>query len=233
MKKKQESKAPAWTCDHCRKNFLRESTMARHLCESKRRWDERDRPSNRIGFLAWQLFYSQYQPHRSEKTYRDFVTSNYWIGFVKWGIYCVDADVLMPLAFARWLLKAKISLDNWTSDTIYGQYLIEYLLNEDPIDAIHRGVRTMADIADDQNIRIGDVLRLYNTNRLCYLITKGKISPWLLYTTDSGLQFLGKLNEDQQRVIMDYINPDAWAIKIHKNSERVEEIKKILGEGGL
>lgn len=207
--------------------------MATHLCETKRRWDDRDRPANRVAYLAWQLFYGQYQPHRQEKTYRDFITSAYWIGFVKWGNYCVDADVLMPLNYARWLLKGKIPLDNWSSDLIYTQYLVEYILIEDPLDAIHRTVKTLADIADDQNIRLSDVLRLYNANRLCYLITKGKISPWLLYTTEIGRQFLADLNGDQQRLIMDYINPDSWAIKIHKNDDKVAEIKEILSQGGL
>lgn len=183
--------------------------------------------------MAWQMFYRQYQPHRKEKTYSDFVTSNYWNGFVKYGTYCVDVDALSPGDYVIWLLKSKIPLDNWASDRIYTQFLIEYLLLEDPMTGIHRSVRTLADIADRENIRITDVLRLYNANSLCYLITKGKISPWLLYNTDSGRQFLASLNQDQQSMIMDYINPDAWSIKIYRNSESATEIKNLLSGAGI
>lgn len=234
MKKQRETNVDKpWSCDHCGRGFARESTIKTHLCEQKRRWDDRNKPGNRIAFISWQLFYKQYQPHREEKTYSDFVVSNYWNGFVKYGNYCVDVDVLFPNVYVTWLLKSKIPLDNWTSDRVYTQYLVEYLLIENPIDAVHRSIKTMADIADQENIRITDVLRLYNSNKLCYLITKGKISPWLLYNIDSGRQFLSSLNQDQQYMIMDYINPDAWSIKIHKSSAEIAEIKDLLGKCGL
>ena len=60
------------------------------------------------------------------------------------------------------------------------------------------------------------------------MITNGKISPWLLYQTDSGLKFLDNIDETQQKIIIDYIDPEKWAIKFKRNPEIVTKIKEEL-----
>jgi hypothetical protein len=124
-----------------------------------------------------------------------------------------------------------VSIDTWTKDTNYTKFLIEFLRNEDPFDAIYRSIETTMDIAKNENIQHYDVFRYSNSNRLCLLITNGKISPWILYHSDSGKQFLDNLNETQVKMIIDYINPELWAIKFLKNDDFVKDIKDLLRLG--
>ena len=55
-------------CDFCNREFLRESTMAKHLCENKQRWMNKDMQGNRIGFQSWLQFYKKNTSTKKNKT---------------------------------------------------------------------------------------------------------------------------------------------------------------------
>jgi hypothetical protein len=206
--------------------------MIKHLCESKRRWQDKDLPGNRIGFQSWVEFYKKNTTSKKPKTYVDFVKSAYYIAFVKFGHYCIGIKCINVNRYANWLLKNQIKIDSWCSDTNYNKFLIQFLKEEDALDAIARSIETTIDLAKEENIQSKDYIRYGNRNRVCHLITNGKISPWLLYQSESGVDFLGNLDEGQQRLIMDYINPEQWAIKFNRNTEMVVQVKELLNQAG-
>lgn len=220
-------------CDHCKKTFVKPGSLLKHLCEPKRRWMDKDKPGNRIAYLSWSKFYAQYQPRGKKKEYVDFISSAYYGGFIKYGNYCVDVGVVSPLHYVDWLLKEKVSLDGWASDRQYGKYLVEYIRLEDSMDAVKRSVETLLKLAETDNLQIGDVLRYTNSNKICHQITAGRLSPWLLFNSDGGRQFLSTLNQGQTEMVFEYINPDLWNIKFMRNKQDVEIVQQVLREAGL
>jgi hypothetical protein len=87
-------------------------------------------------------------------------------------------------------------------------------------------------ISTDSGIETKDCLRYANRNKLAYAVTTGKISPWMLYQSESGVKFLEELDESQQKMIIDYINPEQWAIKFRRNNEMVTQVKELLNAAG-
>ena len=233
MKETAEIDTPMkFGCEFCKREFARESTVLKHICEYKHRWIERDKQGNRIGFQAWLQFYKKNSAGKKNKTYEEFIKSAYYTAFVKFGSYCVNISAINISRFADWLLKNQIKIDGWCSDTVYTKYLIEYLRHEDPLDAIHRSVETTIELASTEGIKPHHLLLYGNTNKICYAITTGKISPWMLYHSASGIRFLDTLNSEHAKMIMDYINPEQWALKFHRESENVRTVKEILHSGG-
>jgi hypothetical protein len=206
--------------------------MIKHLCENKRRWQDKDQPGNRIGFQSWLNFYTKNTGTKKKKTYTDFTKSAYYIAFVKFGHYCVDLKCINVTRYADWLLKNQIKIDSWCSDKNYTSFLIEYLRTEDHMDAIARSIETTIDMSKEAGIATKDCLRYANKNRIAYAITTGKISPWMLYQSESGVKFLEELDESQQKMIIDYINPEQWAIKFRRNTEMVTQVKELLNQAG-
>jgi hypothetical protein len=206
--------------------------MIKHLCENKRRWQDKDQPGNRIGFQSWLNFYTKNTGTKKKKTYTDFTKSAYYIAFVKFGHYCVDLKCINVTRYADWLLKNQIKIDSWCSDKNYTSFLIEYLRTEDHMDAIARSIETTIDMSKEAGIATKDCLRYANKNRIAYAITTGKISPWMLYQSESGVKFLEELDESQQKMIIDYINPEQWAIKFRRNNEMVTQVKELLNQAG-
>lgn len=218
-------------CEFCEREFLRESTVLKHLCETKRRWTDRDKHGNRIGYSCWVQFLNK-TSNKKKKEYMDFAKSAYYTAFVKFGNYCVDAQVLNVGRYVDWLLKNQISIDTWNRDSVYTKFIIDHLKNEDPLDAIARSIETTVLLAQDDKIQTKDVFRYGNRNKICYEITKGKISPWMLFHSESGLHFIENLDNTQQKMILDYINPEQWAIKFNKSKNMISEVKELLRVGG-
>ena len=228
----EETSKHKFRCEFCNGQFVRESTLMTHMCESKRRWLQKDMQGNRIGFQAWIQFYKKNSASKKQKTYEEFIKSAYYTAFVKFGNYCVQINAINISRYADWLLKNQISIDTWTKDTNYTKFLIEYLRVEDPLDAIARSIQSTIDLAQTEQLQSKDYLRYGNVNKICYEITKGKISPWILYQSDSGLKFLDTLNESHIAMIIDYINPELWKIKFNREPENVKQVKELLNAGG-
>jgi hypothetical protein len=232
-KKTEATEKNTFGCDFCGRTFLRETTISKHICEYKQRHLNKDLPGNRIGFQAYIQFYNKNTNTKKTRTYQEFIKSAYYIAFVKFGMYCVEANVLNVSRYVDYLLKNQIKIDSWNTDSNYTKFLIHYLRDEDHLDAISRTVEAIAELAETNNIQIKDVLRYCNANRICYLISIGKISPWVLYQSDSGKKFLDGLDETQVKIIIDYINPEQWAIKFKRFSDKVKEVKELLSAAGF
>lgn len=228
MSKNQESKLDENHCEHCGRTFIRNSTLLKHICEQKRRWLEKDKPTNRIAYSSWREFYKQYHPNKKKLEYTDFISSAYYAAFVKFGIYCTDVKVVNPIGYSSYLLRNQISVDNWASDKHYTKYLVEYIRSENAMDAIKRSIDSMLTMAEQENIQLPDFFKYVSQNKICQMITAGQISPWVLYQSASGLEFLSRLNDDQTNLIFQYIDPEKWNIKFKREPDTIAEVKELL-----
>lgn len=217
-------------CEHCNRVFHRENTLLKHMCEQKRRWLDRDRPGNRIAHAAWQQYYRTCHPNKRTLEYADFQHNPYYLAFAKFGNYCVDVRVINPCAYVSWLVRNRTAIDSWASDRTYTKYLIEYMRVEDSMEAVHRTMDALLTLANEQNIALRDIFRYANANRLCNMITVGQISPWVLYNSQAGRDFLSSLNADQTALVLDYIDPERWQLKLFRSSDEVKQVKQLLDE---
>lgn len=219
-------------CQYCNKDFAKESTLAVHLCEQKRRRQERSERGVELGFQAYVRFYEMTQGSAKYKTFDDFADSPYYRAFVKFGRYCVNTRVVNPKQFLEWLLKNNKKLDKWASDTLYTEFLMFYLAVENVNDALARSVEQSINWEESTGHPARDMLRYGNANALCYDITAGRISPWVIYNCDSGIEFLNQLSAEQVAIIWPYINSDIWQKKFHDYPADQEYVKDILAKAG-
>ena len=93
-----------YKCRYCEKEFRKESSLAVHLCEAKRRWQQEREVGVQLGLKAYLRFYEITQGSAKLKSYVDFVKSPYYQAFVKWGRHMVAIRGVNPAAFLEWLL---------------------------------------------------------------------------------------------------------------------------------
>ncbi len=58
---------PKFKCEFCAGEYLRESTLLTHMCESKRRWMNKDLQGNRIAYQAFVQFYKKNSASKKAK----------------------------------------------------------------------------------------------------------------------------------------------------------------------
>ena len=202
-----------YECRYCHKGFVKETSLAVHMCEPKRRFQEQNEAGVRMGFNAYLKFYEITQGSAQLKTFEDFASSPYYRAFVKFGRYCIDTRAVNPARFVEWLLKHNKKIDHWARDTMYTEYLTGYLPVENVNDALTRAMEYGIAWSEESGHPAEDCLRYGNTNAVAYAVTAGRISPWILYNCDSGQKFLSELDATQIAMIWPYIDSEIWMKK--------------------
>lgn len=225
----------SYKCRYCEKDFRKESTLTAHLCEQKRRWQQEKETGVQFGLRAYLQFYETTQGSAKLKSYEDFVNSPYYRAFVRYGRYLVDIRAINSVSFTAWLLRNNKKLDNWTKDSYYEEWLHEYVRKESPQDALERALREMEEYANGGSglASFSHYFRYGNTNRICHHITTGRVSPWIVYNCDSGIEWLANLREEHVVLVMPWIDPDVWNRQFRDYPADVEWCKHILKQAGL
>jgi hypothetical protein len=221
-----------YTCQFCKKDFVKETSLTVHSCEPRRRRQERSERGVELGFQAYIKFYEMTQGSAKLKTYDDFCSSPYYKAFVKFGRYCVSIRAINPARFMEWVLKQNKKIDHWCSDTVYTEYLAFYLRVENVDDALARAMEFGIDWSEKTGNPPHDCLRYGGTNAMVYAVTAGRISPWIIFNSESGQHFLSELNQEQIALVYPYIDVDHWQKRFQDYPADQEYAKDILKQAG-
>lgn len=219
-------------CDLCHKEFSRDTSLAVHMCEPKRRQQARGERGVQIAFQAFLKFYEQAQGSSRLKSESDFEQSPYYRAFVKWGRYSVNVQAINPERWLEWLLSNNKKIDRWATDSCYDEYLLWYLLQEPATDAVSRGIEFSIDWAEKNQANACDLLRYGNPNRVLHCINTGRISAWILYNCESGQEFLAQLDQHSIEIIWPYIDSDRWQSKFKNFLADQAYCQEILTKAG-
>jgi len=211
---------------------MKESSLAVHSCEPRRRRMEKDEAGVRLGFHSYIKFYELTQGSAKLKTYDDFCDSPYYKAFVKFGRYCVDVKAINPARFTEWVLKQNKKIDHWCKDTVYTEYLTDYLRVENINDSLARAMEFGIDWSEKSGNPAEDCLRYGNTNAMVYAVTAGRISPWIIYNSESGQKFLSELDPTQIAMVWPYIDADFWMKKFKDYPADQQYARDILEKAG-
>jgi hypothetical protein len=221
-----------YTCQYCHKDFVKETSLAVHSCEPRRRRQEKDEAGVRLGFQAYIKFYELTQGSAKLKTFDDFADSPYYRAFVKFGRHCVAIRAVNPARFTEWLLKHNKKIDHWARDQVYGEYLSDYLRLENVNDSLARAIEFSLDWAENSGHPAEDCLRYGNSNAMVYAVSTGRISAWIIYNCESGQKFLSELDPSQIAMVWPYIDADFWQRKFKDYPADQEYAKEILKKAG-
>tara|TARA_B100002019_G_scaffold293271_1_gene319782 strand:+ start:1265 stop:1999 length:735 start_codon:yes stop_codon:yes gene_type:complete len=222
-----------FVCKYCGKSYRKESTLAAHLCEPKRRAQQENEAGVKLGMTAYLRFYELSQGSAKFKTYADFCESPYYNAFVKFGRHMVNIRAINTTKFIDWVIKSNKKLDHWCKDAVYQEYLFDHIRREATQDALERSIKTMERWAEDKESVFNHYFNYVSSNLLVQHVTTGRISPWVIFNCDSGVQALDKLSTEQIEMIFPYIDPDFWKRKFVDFFADTEWVKAILKEAGL
>lgn len=221
-----------YECEHCEKSFKKESTLAHHVCEPKRRWQDRNSLAVQLALEAYRRFYRHCQPSQKDKDWKHFASSSYYTAFVRFGRYMLEVKCVNTTAFIDYVIQKNVKLDQWAKDSVYEQFLISWSRTENPWDAIKRSLITAAEWAEQQESRTQDYFRYAASSKVLLDLDRGRISPWLVFCCDTGIEWVSNLTPDQLKIVNKWIEPDVWLGKINQN-EHSKEIRSVLKEAGL
>ncbi len=221
-----------YRCKYCDKSFQRESTLAVHVCEQKKRFQEEKETGVQLGLQAWLRFFEITQGSARLKTFDDFARSSYYRAFVKFGRHIQAIRAVNPSRFTDWVIRQNKKLDHWCHEKVYAEYLAQYVREEHVDDALARALEESIKWEEETGTPAKDYLRYGNINRVCHAIVGGRITAWVLFNCDSGNEFLSNLNPEQISIVYPWVDADFWSKKFRDYPADQEYVKEMLAKVG-
>jgi len=220
-------------CEYCSKEFVKEKTLAVHVCEQKRRHMSKNERHVQAGLLTFQKFYEFAQKGSAPKTFDDFASSSFYNAMVKFGSFLVNTAPIYPERFIDFVVRSGVKLDHWCRDELYDTYISELIKIEPADGAIQRTVKTMMDWGDSNNAPWEHYFQYVNLNRATHDIKEGLISPWMVLNSKSGKEMLKRMNDEQLDIVGPIIDPNYWSRRFKSLPADVELVKDVIKEAKI
>ena len=175
MTKQLKTSSESNTCKWCGKTFMSERTLAAHMCIKKRRWADKDLTHTRLGYRVFQKFYEMNTTAKNPKTQEEFIQSQYYEGFVKFGRSCLTNEYLQPDQFAEWLIKTGKKLKDWSKDSLYDEFLLTYVKKEPGMKALERNIIYLDTWANENGTQWQEYFKEVSTPRAVHDIRSAKM----------------------------------------------------------
>lgn len=216
-------------CEYCKQTFKRENTAAVHMCKKKRRALAKGDKQVMAGYNAYNIWYKIAMGAKQNKTYEQFAASNYYSSFVKFGGYIKSVRAIDPERYVEWLTVNRIKLSDWCKDSTYNNYLIERSKSESADRAMERFVLLADKWAKDNDQHWQDYWTAASPSEIVYHISMGKISPWILYSSDKAQTFLDGLPGEMLQEVAKTLDTSYWIRKTKMYPADVEFIRNTIG----
>lgn len=222
-----------YACQYCKKKFAQEKTLTVHVCEKKRRHMHKDEKHVQMGYATYNRFFQLSQQIKGSKTYDEFVNSQYYNAFVKFGSFLSNVNPLYPDKYIDYIIKSGIKLDHWCREENYYKYVLDLIFRESAETALERSIKTMMDWAKDNNSDWSHYFKYVSPNKVVHDIRDGKMSPWLFLNCETGKRMLQSFNDEQLLLIEHVIEPKQWIKKFATLPADVELVREIVNKGNL
>ena len=220
-------------CKFCKKSFKSEKTLVAHMCVKKRRNADKDTVGSRLGFRVFQRFYELYTNSKKPKTFDEFIHSKFYMDFVKFGRHIVAINPIDADKFVDYVLKNGIKMRDWTKDSTYETFLEEFVKKEPAQRATERTIIEMESWASENSNSFNNYFSEVGTIEAVYMIRSGRISPWVLYLSESSEKLMSSMTSEQLKMIERTADPDKWASIFENHMGDVRFVKSILKQAGV
>ena len=222
-----------YACEYCKKGFMKENTLAVHICEQKRRALARTEKHVVLGYDTYNRFYKRTQNFKGDKTYDDFAKSPYYNAFVKFGSFVSNVNPLYPERFMDYVVTSGVKLDHWCRDELYDKYVVDLIKTETVETALQRSITHMISWGEDNQAQWNHYFLYVSLSRATYDIKDGKISPWIVLNSANGKSMIRKFSDEQLNAVNVIMDVPFWLNKFKRLPADVELVKQVVRESSI
>lgn len=220
-------------CHFCNKKYKKVETLTTHKCKIRDRLNFKGETYFRLAFLSFNIFYEWGFPRGKPKTEIDFIKSSYFDNFLEYGKFMVAVKINDLEKYTKFLLSNNVPIKHWCDESIYGTFVDRIIKSESPEVAVERTIITMEKWAAKNNKPFQNFFKEAEPSLILKSIKQGKVSPWVVYNTVTGKQFMKRLTPIHIQSLYGLIDPDFWSYEFKKHKNEVSAISAVLKSAGL
>lgn len=221
-------------CKYCNKDFVKETTLASHVCEKKRRFMAKDDKQNRIAYQSWLIFRKLSMANvKNDRPYEEFINNKYYTDFMKLSKYMIDLHMDKPDEYIKFLVVHGVRMNDWTKAVVYESYVKERTKKETVERAIERSILNMKAWAERTNTDWRDYFAQASTVEVVQDIRMGRISPWCTFATDQGSRLIDRLEPGQIQSLVEYMDPQSWRVKVKRQQQDADWVQEVFNQAEI
>jgi hypothetical protein len=223
-----------YKCRYCQKDFARETTLASHLCENKRRMLAVNDKQNRIAYQSWLLFRRLTISNvKHDKPYEDFIANRYFTGFMKLAKHIIDLGIEDPEGFVKFIVMNSVPMHKWHEAVVYESYVKDRTKKETVERAVERSVLNMKAWSERTGQAWEEYFQRVNAPDAVQDIRMGRISPWCTFATDQGSRLIDRLEPGQIQQLIEYIEPQSWRARVMRQRQDAQWVQHVFNEAKI
>lgn len=219
-------------CQFCSKSFAREDRYLAHECKLMKRDHEFKTP---VGQAAWGFYQRWLKSQRKTVPSPDtFLSSKFYMSFIKFARFSQQVQLPDVDAFIQLMKDKDFSPVMWTTHEVYTRYIEHLDRTSTPLKQAKTSVDTICRYAEDHRIDTSQFFDTLNAGELIDLLSKRKLSPWLLmFSVKFKEMYISRSTSEQKIKIDTFFRNGYWKKKLEKHSQDKELLKKYVQELGL
>jgi hypothetical protein len=186
---------------------------------------------SRMAFSIWTDFMKFVSPNTKKvKTVDDFIRSPDYIGFLKFANYLIELKPVESDKFVQWLFKMGVRLSDWQRPGTYQLYVRESAKKETAERALERAILIMREWGEATG---NDWQKFFNKiapATAMNMISMGRISPWIIYSTDAAQTLLDRMEPGQIDTVAKHVDTEWWIKKLKTNQDEVRWINTTMAQ---
>lgn len=220
-------------CPFCNKKFKRESTLISHACTKRDRYNNRDTRHMKVAFMIWKEFMQfnklsiPAKVVKSGEEYLYFIKSSIFTDFDKFATYIVENDIYKPEEFITHVISSGLKSKDWTTYQVHQDWVLKCTRYEHPKSGVERSIKAFMDWEQLTGRPWNEFFKHATMDRFIPWIENGKLSPWIIYASNTSDQLLSRIGGAEFERLEPYINPSIW-IPIQLRYK--EDVKKLMND---
>lgn len=214
-------------CHYCGRVFSTEKIVLSHLCEQRRRFQQKDTQFARFGFEAFNEINAHIFGRDAVKTEEEFRKSEFYLACLRWGHFVIDINCMDVREYLKWLLKLNIPIDKWDNDQIYDCWLQALVFEEDPWVSYERCIKSLARWSEETDSNYIHYFREAGTARIMTDIRNGSVTGWLVFCSDSGKEWMGSISSSDLEIVWGWLDAARWKFRFEKLPEEFNQFNEM------
>lgn len=186
-----------------------------------------------MGLELFRRFYELNTATKNAKTIEEFIDSKFYKAFIKFARHLMDLRPIDQSRFVDFVFRNGIKDRDWCKDVIYEAYITDLLTKEPASRGLERSIQTMEKWATETDHEFYEFFHYVSPSEITMLVQMGKISPWVLYLSESADNLWDRLSDEQWSLIAAIVDPKTWQVKFEIKKDDCTFIRDILREAQL
>ena len=203
------------------------------MCVKKRRYLDKGSVASRMGLELFRRFFEINTAQKSTKTIEDFIDSKYYTTFIKFARRLMDLRPVDQSRFIDYVFTNGIKERDWCKDKVYEAYIVDLLAKEPASRGLERSIEAMGEWSVKHDVPLNEFFFHVSPSEATYMVQLGKISPWVLYLSESADALWSRLSDEQADIIGSIIDPRIWKAKFELKKDDCSFVRTILKESHI